>query len=528
MNVLGAAKVSASFVDTRWAAARGRALHVAGVVGFCGLYVLSLPPWGFAWLAPIALAGWMALAWGLTPGAASASGLAFGTVGGVMMVPWLSVGFERLGAAPVSAIGGTFVVAAALRGLPWMAFGVLLGATRRWRRRGARIALLAAAAVLLDLVRSTWWGPPWGLVGHSQAGIEGVAQLARVGGVPLVSAIVVALAASLAAVARDRTRGAWRVLCCSAGAYLTLAAFGLPVAEALHPGALANSRPLDVLMVQPNLHPRERWAPHIQQTNLAMVARQTEAAVAGAPLPDLVVWPENTLTVPIDEDPALFQKLLERVRDLRVPVVLGAVRSGAEGSARFSALWVDPERGLVDGFDKTRAIPGVESDDGVVGTLFSRVLGLSGGRTRVEEGQEERPVRGSIEVVAALCYEILFPGLTQARRTDATAAIVNLANDSWFLSAVPSAQQIQIASFRAIEQRLWLVRAVHGGASAVIDPFGRVVATLGFGERGTLRASVVPQAVGGWREPVGLVALVAVGALVGLLITMPFYREDSP
>jgi len=45
-----------------------------------------------------------------------------------------------------------------------------------------------------------------------------------------------------------------------------------------------------------------------------------------------------------------------------------------------------------------------------------------------------------------------------------SVAIVNLADDSWVAGEVVDAQLIAAASFRAIEQRLTLVRVSHGGS----------------------------------------------------------------
>ena len=225
-------------------------------------------------------------------------------------------------------------------------------------------------------------------------------------------------------------------------------------------------------------------------------------------------------------------ELEQRVDALGVPVVLGAVREGhAPDHQRTSALWLVPGHGIVDAVDKTRAIPLVETSAAAWPLrAVEAFLGVGLGRRLVAEGREERSLRvpGGLELVPALCYEILFPGLVAARRTDQSTAIVNLGNDSWFLSAAPSGHQIAIASFRAIEQRLFVVRAVHGGASAVVDPFGRVVETLPFGRRGSLAARILPQVPPHPIERAGIAALALAGGAFGLMVSFTFFgRKDS-
>ena len=73
---------------------------------------------------------------------------------------------------------------------------------------------------------------------------------------------------------------------------------------------------------------------------------------------------------------------------------------------------------------------------------------------------------------------MLFPQIVVDRRDERSVAIVNFADDSWVAGEVVDAQLIAAASFRAIEQRLTLVRVSHGGLSVVIDRFGESITNL--------------------------------------------------
>jgi apolipoprotein N-acyltransferase len=93
-----------------------------------------------------------------------------------------------------------------------------------------------------------------------------------------------------------------------------------------------------------------------------------------------------------------------------------------------------------------------------------------------------------------ICYEALFPGL--AGDGPRPAWILNISNDAWFGLASGPLQHLNIASYRAIEEGLPIIRATPTGVSAVIDAYGRVRpdARIGLGGMGVIDASL-PQAL---------------------------------
>jgi apolipoprotein N-acyltransferase len=188
------------------------------------------------------------------------------------------------------------------------------------------------------------------------------------------------------------------------------------------------------------------------------------------------------LTTPLSEDAALALRLQERVDELGLPVVLGMVRaakSEERGAYRNSVAWWSPGLGEQDAVDKVRAIPVLESGRDFPGrSVLTRIFNLPASTPKVVEADRPRPLRGRFTLAPALCFEILFPRLISQRRTADSLAIVNFADDSWVASETLDRQLITAAAFRAIEQRLTLIRVAHGGLSVVIDPFGREIASL--------------------------------------------------
>src|SRR5206468_3659540 len=68
--------------------------------------------------------------------------------------------------------------------------------------------------------------------------------------------------------------------------------------------------------------------------------------------------------------------------------------------------------------------------------------------------------------------------------------LVNLTYDTWFGRTVAPDQHHLIASFRAVENARYLVRATNSGLSAVVNPLGRTVASVPPFTPGTATAHV--------------------------------------
>jgi apolipoprotein N-acyltransferase len=373
-----------------------------------------------------------------------------------------------------------------VKGIPFAVVGGLVHAARH-QGGSVRIAVAAVAFFAVDWIHSTWSaGVPWALLGHSQAGALGVAQLAAVGGVPLISGFLAAINQAAALVWETRgSRVSLRPLVALVAAWGALALLGLPLARGLHatltPPGSERSRVL--LLVQPHIARGERWAENLQASHLAKIAAETARGLdEPGPQPDAILWPENLFTAPVDRSPELAAKLQATVDGFGIPVVLGAVRS-ADGvdpkRYRSSVLWMAPRHGAIAAIDKTRAFPLLEATSSSAGgLLLARVFGEAGGGRKVEEAPQAGPLQGGFTITVVLCYEALFPGIVAERRAHDSVALVNLADDGWIGGAAATLPLAAFASFRAIEQRLPLVRVAHAGLSLAVDPFGEPLLRL--------------------------------------------------
>ncbi|HEX3405866.1 MAG TPA: apolipoprotein N-acyltransferase, partial [Caulobacteraceae bacterium] len=232
---------------------------------------------------------------------------------------------------------------------------------------------------------------------------------------------------------------------------------------------------------------------NVARRNLALTA--APAATSASRAPDIVIWSEAGLPDALNDYLAPGTWTADAIAAALRPgqtLITGGYRfepapPGAfapDGNLYFNSLAVVQRAGagiaVVALYDKHRLTPFGEY------LPLARLAEQIGLRQLVHVGQgftpgpPPRPLAppGVPAFQPLICYESLFPGFTRqgARLAGRRAAwIVNISDDAWFGVTSGPWQHLNLASYRAIEEGLPMLRGTPTGVSAAIDAYGRVL-----------------------------------------------------
>jgi apolipoprotein N-acyltransferase len=364
-----------------------------------------------------------------------------------------------------------------------------------------RVFVFAGAFAGLEFLRGhVLSGFPWDLAGETWPAGSPVSQTAALVGAYGLTWITLALAAAPAVVGEGwRGRG---FVAASAGVLVALYAWGVVRLAAAPPTDPA--APM-VRIVQADVRQESKYDRRVFSSIVARYVALTKAPAAR--VPDVVIWPEGAIPDAIEDYLAdgtwTKTDILAALQPGQI-LIFGGYRYGdatSDPPVVFNSLLAlrrDPDGFTRLGlYDKFRLVPFGEF------LPFDKLAGELGIKTFVHVGDgftagpRPRPMafRGLPPFQPLICYEALYPGFTREGAAAAhvrPAWIVNVSNDAWFGATSGPLQHLNIASYRAIEEGLPMVRATPTGVSAMIDAFGRPLASLREGALGVIDRPLPP------------------------------------
>jgi apolipoprotein N-acyltransferase len=448
-------------------------LRRAGLAAASGaLLALARPPFDLGFLALVALVP-LFVAWRDSgPRGRAAFAFAAGVVYYGIVVSWAWY-FGAIAIVPLVAALAVY----------WAAVGAAVG----WfARRGMRSPWLTAAVWVLAeaaVARFPLEGFSWGEVGYALHDVAIARDLASIGGVLLVSFLVVAWNGLLA----DLVIPPQPALALRAASGLLVIVMGTGAVVVARPQPIPAGT-LRVAILQGNdknrdLTEAEEAARYLPRNHFELAEEVTDPV-------DLIILPESSL----DEDPRTDDELERGLQKIATDhdawVLANAVADAPDGRAINLNILYGPDGELQGTYAKRHLVPYGERVpfrdvlDDFIGALDRIPRDFAPGD---ETGRFD--IAG-LDVATVICFESAFGYEVRPLVRDGAEVIVVSTNNRSYRRSANSAQHLAIGQMRAAETGRPVVQAAISGISAYIDASGRIHGETELFERTRLQGDV--------------------------------------
>jgi apolipoprotein N-acyltransferase len=436
------------------------------------------PPGKLSYVAWFALIPLLKSVEHTSPGQAFRLGFVAGMAHYLTLIYWIMEVLGRYGGLSTLLSLGPFLLLCAYLALFPASFAALMPL---FRDKRLAVVQMACIWVGLEFIRARLFtGFPWCLLGYSQYAHVHLIQVADLFGVYALSFLILLCNGllyallSAAGTRQMRARVKWEALLAAAalvGLFLygdyRLRQFG---------ERDGGDRTFKVSIIQANIDQSLKWKPAYQDKTMATYLRLTLDSAPGGP--DIILWPETAVPFFFQDNLKYAPLVLSVVHRIGKPLIFGSpAYKELDGRTTYfnRAYLLTPDKAPIQYYDKVHLVPFGEYVPLKRFLFFVERLVPAAG----DFGPGDKMVPLRHEDFAAgilICYEAIFPEHARSHARSGANLLVNLTNDAWFGMTSAPYQHLVMAVFRAVENRMPLLRAANTGFSAYVGPDGRIQA----------------------------------------------------
>ncbi|OQY05565.1 MAG: apolipoprotein N-acyltransferase [Bacteroidetes bacterium 4572_117] len=263
----------------------------------------------------------------------------------------------------------------------------------------------------------------------------------------------------------------------------------------LKPKKTKNSKPIQILIIQPNIDPyTEKYKPILfeQQINEQINLMKKNAS----PKTQLVIFPETSFPLYIDKDSLPTNKNIQNIRSNKpnLNIILGLFTYGinnADTTYYNTAICLNPDEGHAS-YQKSKLVPAVERTpfSGYFKFLKHWNVNFGGINSTLGTSRHREVFKTKdVNIAPVICYESVYGEFTSEFVRNGADLIAVITNDAWWDGKTSYEQILMHSQLRAIETRRQIVRSANSGISCLIAETGAVIENLQKNKKATLSVS---------------------------------------
>ncbi|OGP23822.1 MAG: apolipoprotein N-acyltransferase [Deltaproteobacteria bacterium GWC2_56_8] len=367
-------------------------------------------------------------------------------------------------------------------------FGLVFSLTAR-QDKVLRLIALPALWVALEYGRGyIFTGLPWVLTGYTQASYIPVVQIADTTGVWGVSFLIlivnVAVFYNIEYLLKKTRSLPFKESAIALALLVSVVSYGvMRVRQVDNEVRLWNT--MRVGIAQGSIDQSLKWDPFYQRATLDIYrALSLSAGKMGA---SLIVWPEAAIPFYFEPDKVRDGLIGDITRETGSFILTGSPSYSYNPTTDRidyfnSAFLLSPKGESIGKYDKVHLVPFGEYVPLKKFLPFVKKLTAGIGDFSVGPGPVPIDFEGG-SIGTLVCFESIFPELSAGSVRNGATLLVNITNDAWFGTTSAPYQHFQMSIFRAVENKVFVLRSANTGISGVIDPVGRVRQKTGLFKR---------------------------------------------
>jgi len=322
-------------------------------------------------------------------------------------------------------------------------------------------------------------GFPWNLYGYTWIEIKPIANTAHVLTIYFLTFLTISWAITPAILANKKSNILAKtvILFWALGSFTAAYIYGQNHINTIEVPR-ADSKIINIAVIQPNIKQSEKWKPEKQSENFQKLLTLTREAATELQKHELqnstlFVWPETAIANNVlNSEWAISQiKQILSLLPQDTYLLTGALRYREKNQYFNSIIVFNKNAEIVNIYDKSHLVPFGEYMPLSKIIDIAPIVGFQG----FQKGNAPilLSINEAFSIFPLICYEVIFPHKTfQKLNNKNSAVIVNVTNDAWYGDSAGPYQHLVQAQFRAIENRAVLIRSANTGISAVISPTG--------------------------------------------------------
>lgn len=242
-------------------------------------------------------------------------------------------------------------------------------------------------------------------------------------------------------------------------------------------------------LIQGNVASGEKWS--VSTADTFKLFRELSLESAEKYRPDYTVWPESAVPVYIN---GAFENGFKNIAKSTDSIFILGAFGVYEDKTSNSVFIIDNNGNISDTvYSKRHLVPFGEylPMRGFIEAFLPAIADINMLSDDLYRGRESdifTTPHGNIG--ALVCFDSIFPSLAAKSTRDGAQLLVLVTNDSWYLDSPAVYQHSAQAVFRAVENRRSVARCANTGVSMLIDPYGRIISSLGAMQKGVVNGTL--------------------------------------